>query len=83
MASKKAATKMSAPKTAAAKKAKPKKAVAKKAPTKKAAPKKTILKKAVKKPVKATRYCLGKCSCGDGCCFDKGHTGSHKCIKHA
>ena len=78
MALKKAATKKSAPKKAAAKKAKPKKAVAKKA-----SPKKTIMKKAVKKPVKATRYCLGKCSCGDGCCFDKGHTGSHKCIKHA
>jgi len=78
MASKKAAPKKSAPKKTAAKKANPKKAVAKKA-----APKKTILKKAVKKPVKATRYCLGKCSCGDGCCFDKGHTGSHKCIKHA
>jgi len=44
---------------------------------------KTTKEKATKKPVKTSRYCLGKCSCGSGCCYDKGHTGDHKCITHA
>ena len=78
MATKKPAAKQAAPKKAAAKKAKPKKAVTKKAPVKKATP-----KKAVKKPAKTSRYCLGKCHCGGGCCLNSGHSGAHGCITHA
>jgi hypothetical protein len=55
----------------------------KKSSAKKAAPKKAAPKKAAKKPARASRYCLGKCYCGDSCCYDKGHSGAHKCINHA
>ena len=60
----------------------PEKAVKKSAPEKTAA-KKAAPKKATKKPAKATRYCLGKCSCGSPCCLDRGHSGAHKCAFHA
>jgi len=53
-----------------------------KKPAAKAVTKKSV-KKAAGKQVKATRYCLGKCQCGSPCCYDKGHTGAHKCISHA
>jgi hypothetical protein len=41
-----------------------------------------VKKYAAKKPLKASRYCLGKCHCGSPCCLNKGHSGAHTCAFH-